>query len=175
MIGLRKRYEEDPRFVKRGKSYKLTAVYRCSMMLSRFRRFEVKINVITDEQAIRNLVETWMRATAEGDFLHVLSLMSEDVVFLSPGRPPMRGRDAFAAASQAMSGSVRIMGTSDIQEIQIEGSLAYCWSQLSVKVVTVTGEPLKRLSGSVLSVLRKNSEGAWQVIRDANMLTPEAG
>ena len=49
----------------------------------------------TDEQAIRNLVEQWHRATAAGDVDTVLRLMAEDVVFLMAGKPPMKGRSTF--------------------------------------------------------------------------------
>jgi uncharacterized protein (TIGR02246 family) len=44
----------------------------------------------TNEQAIRELVARWHRATAAGDVDTVLGLMSEDVVFLVAGRPPMK-------------------------------------------------------------------------------------
>ena len=40
-----------------------------------------------DEQEIRQLVATWMAATKAGDIDTVLSLMSDDVVFLVTGRP----------------------------------------------------------------------------------------
>src|SRR3982750_1781454 len=71
-----------------------------------------------DEQAIRALVNDWMRATLAGDLDRVLELMAEDVVFLGGGRPPMRGREAFAAASRAMEGKVRVDGRAEIQEVQ---------------------------------------------------------
>jgi uncharacterized protein (TIGR02246 family) len=74
-----------------------------------------------DEQAIRSLVATWLEATAAGDLPRVLGLMAEDVVFLGPGRPLMRGRDGFAAASRAMEGQARVEGTADIQEIRVFG------------------------------------------------------
>src|SRR2546427_11716384 len=45
-----------------------------------------------DEQAIRQLVATWLSASKAGDTEKVLSLMADDVVFLVPGQPPMRGR-----------------------------------------------------------------------------------
>jgi len=48
-----------------------------------------------DEQAIRDLVAHWHRATAAGDVDIVLGLMADDVVFLVPGQPPIRGRSAF--------------------------------------------------------------------------------
>ena len=55
-----------------------------------------------DEQAIRSVIATWMEASAAGDLARVLALMDDDVVFLGPGRPPMRGKDGFAAANKAM-------------------------------------------------------------------------
>jgi uncharacterized protein (TIGR02246 family) len=70
---------------------------------------------------------TWMSATEAGDLSQVLDLMTEDVVFLLPGQPPMRGRDAFAAAFRSALEHVRMEGTADIQEIRIAGVQAYCW------------------------------------------------
>src|SRR5947209_15788168 len=58
----------------------------------------------TDEQAIRDLVSTWMSATKAGDTETVLSLMSDDVVFMVPGGEPF-GKEAFAAASNLMKGA----------------------------------------------------------------------
>ena len=63
-----------------------------------------------DEQAVRSRVATWMQATAAGDLPRVLELMADDVVFLGADRPPMRGKDAFAAASRAMEGRSRVGG-----------------------------------------------------------------
>lgn len=39
-----------------------------------------------DERAIRDVISTWLSASAAGDHEKVLSLMSEDVVFLVAGR-----------------------------------------------------------------------------------------
>jgi uncharacterized protein (TIGR02246 family) len=52
----------------------------------------------SDEEAIRQLVATWMAATKAGDIDTVLSLMAGDVVFLVAGQPPMIGKARFAAA-----------------------------------------------------------------------------
>jgi uncharacterized membrane protein YphA (DoxX/SURF4 family) len=72
-----------------------------------------------DEQAIRSLITTWMQATAAADLPGVLELMDDDVVFLGAGRPPMRGRNDFAAASKAMQ--ARVEGSADIQEVRVFG------------------------------------------------------
>ena len=55
-----------------------------------------------DGKAIRDLVEIWMRASLANDLETVLGLMSDDVVFLGSGRPPMRGKNAFAVATTSV-------------------------------------------------------------------------
>jgi uncharacterized protein (TIGR02246 family) len=71
-----------------------------------------------DERAIRNLITTWHRASAEGDVATVLTLMSEDVIFLTPGQPPIRGRDAFAALQKAAGDRFRM--TRDANMLAVE-------------------------------------------------------
>jgi signal transduction histidine kinase len=45
---------------------------------------------MSDEQEIRDLVSRWMAETRAGNTPAVLELMTDDVVFLRPGHPPMR-------------------------------------------------------------------------------------
>ena len=123
-----------------------------------------------EKQKIREAIATWMRASAEGDHDLVLSLMAEDVVFLLPGRPPMRGRDAFAAAARSTTGQFRIEGRPEIQEIQIAGGYAFCWNHLSLTVTPLPDGQPKQRAGDILSVFRKEPDGRWVLIRDANML-----
>jgi uncharacterized protein (TIGR02246 family) len=52
-----------------------------------------------DEQQIREVVASWHAATRAGDVDTVLNLMTDDVVFLVAGRPPMRKAE-FAALSR---------------------------------------------------------------------------
>jgi uncharacterized protein (TIGR02246 family) len=123
-----------------------------------------------DEQAIRTLVEKWHSATAAGDVETVLDLMAEDVVFLVAGHPPMKGRDTFEKGLRALLTTHRIESASKIQEIEVSGHLAYCWSELTVRVIPLSGGSSTVRSGSALSILRKRSTGSWVVVRDANLL-----
>lgn len=121
-----------------------------------------------DERAIRQLVETWHSASRAGDTEKVLSLMAEGVVFLVPGRPPMRGKSAFAAGQSGIQ-QFDIDSRSEIQEIEVFGEWAYLWSELSVVMTPKAGgAPIKR-AGPTLSILRKQG-GTWLLYRDANLL-----
>jgi uncharacterized protein (TIGR02246 family) len=123
-----------------------------------------------DEKAIRELVETWQRATADGDLETVLSLMSDDVVFLVPGQPPF-GKEAFKAAMQGPMKGARIESKSDIEEIVVSGDVAYLRNHLEVTMTPPQGPPVRR-KGYTLTILHKQTDGRWLLVRDANLLVP---
>lgn len=124
----------------------------------------------TDEQSIRELVNTWHTATAAGDVEAVLKLMTEDVVFLVAGQPPMKGRSNFEKGLRGLLQAHHIESTSEIQEIEISGTLAYCWNVLKVQITPKAGgKPVVR-TGNALSILRKQVNGSWAMVRDANLL-----
>lgn len=123
-----------------------------------------------DEQAIRDLVDTWFAATKAGDLETVLGLMSDDVVFMVPGQEPF-GKEIFEANSLTMK-NVRVEGTSEIQELRVLGEWAWMRNRLEVTITPPNGKPSVR-SGYTLTILRKNAEGKWVVTRDANLLTPK--
>ena len=123
-----------------------------------------------DEEAIRQLAETWIAASKAGDLSTILSLMADDVIFMVPGRQPF-GKEAFIASSQNMR-DVRIEGRSDIQEIRVLGDWAWMRNYLKVAITPPQGNPLVR-SGYTLTILRKNSAGNWVIARDANLLSAE--
>jgi uncharacterized protein (TIGR02246 family) len=125
-----------------------------------------------DEQAIRALIATWICATEAADNERVLTLIADDVIFLTPGAPPMR-KPEFAAAQSAMQ-EVQLRISSEIQEIKILGEWAYCWNRLTIPVTPRSGGSPVTRAGDSLSILQKKS-GAWLVVRDANMVTLAGG
>jgi len=128
--------------------------------------------VSSDEQQIRELVATWMSATRAGDIATVLTLMTDDVVFLVTGQEPF-GKEHFAAALKpSVTGAPmpKIDGHSEIQEVQVSGNFAYMWSRLNVEMTMSDGKVTQR-AGHTLSVFRKTG-GRWQLARDANLLSP---
>jgi len=127
-------------------------------------------SVQSDEEAIRQLGQTWMAASKAGDLSAILSLMADDVIFMVPGRQPF-GREEFIASSQTMK-DVRIEGSSDLQEVRVLGNWAWMRNYLRVIITPPQGKPLVR-SGYTLTILQKNSAGNWVIARDANLLSAE--
>lgn len=128
-----------------------------------------------DERAIRELIEDWMAASRAGDTAKVLSLMTDDVVFMVPGMEPF-GKAEFAAASAAQAG-MRIDGTAEIVELQVLGDWAFVRNHLDISVTPPgaesTRQPVHR-AGYTLTLLRRDADGRWRLARDANLLAVKA-
>ena len=132
------------------------------------------ISMSTDEQAIRDLVAGWHKATAEGDVDTILGFMAEDAIFLVAGQPPMRGRAAFEQNLRAVLTQHRIESKGEVLEVEVSGSLAYSWASLTVRVMPLSGGAATVRTGSTLSIFRKQANGSWVLIRDANLLSAES-
>ena len=134
------------------------------------RFFRSATDMPSDEDRIRTVVDTWQTATRAGDVDTVLGLMTDDAVFLVPGRPPM-GKTEFTELSRLPPGAPRptFESTSEIMEIAISGDMAYLWSRLSVSVTPPgADQPIER-AGHTLTVFRR-VDGQWRLARDANLL-----
>ena len=128
------------------------------------------IGMSADEQTIRNMIAEWHRATASGDVDTVLNLMAEDVVFLVCGRPPMTGRSAFEQGFRSILKTHRIDSSGEIQECEVSGDLAYTRTMLTVRITPLSGGDANVRSGNALSIFRKQADGSWLLVRDANLL-----
>jgi uncharacterized protein (TIGR02246 family) len=125
--------------------------------------------VTEDECAIRELVDSWMSASKAGDAQTLLSLMTDDVVFMVPGQEPF-GKAEFAAMSSEQQ-DMRIEGTSNILELQVLGDWAFMRNYLEVSVTPPGAREPVRRAGHTLTVLRKDATGRWQLARDANLVS----
>jgi uncharacterized protein (TIGR02246 family) len=123
-----------------------------------------------DEREIRALVDTWITASKSGDLATVLTLMTDDVIFMVPAQKPF-GKEDFVAAWSRMR-NAHVEGMSDIQEIQIFGNWAYIRNHLQMTIKPDDGATTRR-SGFTLTILRKERDGRWRLARDANLLTEE--
>ncbi|NLS16346.1 SgcJ/EcaC family oxidoreductase [Rhizobium sp. P40RR-XXII] len=121
-----------------------------------------------DEKAIRKVVETWIAASKAGDTATVLGLMTDDVVFMVPGREPF-GKQAFSAASKGKDG-VKMEGASEIVELRVLGDWAFIRNHIDITTTPPGGDAINQ-SGYTLTLLRKEADGEWRLARDANLLT----
>ena len=125
-----------------------------------------------DEGQIRKLVDSWIAASKARDLQTLMDMMTDDIVFMTPGRTPF-GKAEFAADSERTTG-MAVDASAEVQEVEIFGSRAYIRNHIRAEL-TAPGQPAKRMSGYAMSILRKGADGRWRIARDANLVLPEHG
>jgi uncharacterized protein (TIGR02246 family) len=131
-----------------------------------------------DERAIREMHSTWIDAVNAGDLVCLLSLMADDVVFLTPGHAPV-GRDGFFRGFSAAHQQARINCISELEDVVVVGEVAYTLSRDSLSVTPRAGsetiqEEAMQFAGHRITVYRKQPDGRWLLARDAHTLSPVA-
>jgi len=124
----------------------------------------------SEERQIRRLIDSWIAASNARDVPALMDMLTDDVIFMTPGRAPF-GKAEFAADVERMKG-VAIDARAEVQEIEVFGARAYIRNHIQVEL-TSPGQTPKRLSGYALSVLRKDPDGRWRIALDANLVMPE--
>ena len=125
----------------------------------------------SDEKQIRELIDTWMRATKDGDTETVLGLMAEDALFLVAGKTPFGKEEFRKGAEQHIGSGVRFDGLSEIVELNVVGDWAFAITHLSV-TTTRDEKTAEHRSGNTLTIFKKEN-GKWLLARDANLLAPD--
>jgi uncharacterized protein (TIGR02246 family) len=123
-----------------------------------------------DARQIRELIDSWIAASNGRDLPALLGMMTDDIVFMTPGRAPF-GKAEFASDVERMK-SVAIAARVEVQEIEVSGPRAYVRNHIRVEL-TSPGQAPKRMSGYAMSILRKEADGRWRIARDANLVAPE--
>ena len=122
-----------------------------------------------DEREIREVHSTWIDAVNAADLARLLTLMTDDVVFLNPGEAPL-GRDGFPDKFSGAHEQLRIHCTSELEEVVVVGEIAYTRSRDAVSVTPRDGGETAQLAGYRMTVYRKQPDGRWLLARDAHTL-----
>ena len=126
-----------------------------------------------DELAVREVHAAWIDAVNAGDLGRLLGLMTDDAVFLSPGREPA-GPDAFAEGFSAAHERSRVRCVSELQDVVVAGDVACTVARDSLCVTPRADGPTLELAGHRMTVYRRQPDGRWLLARDAHTLTPLA-
>lgn len=113
-----------------------------------------------DAEAIESVRQEYAESENAGDVEGILATCAEDVVFIPPESPPVRGKDA---AREFLGGFLDAFSVDlDLQSegIIVDGDLAYDWGTVS-GTMTPDGGETQTLSNSYLIVFERGADGSW--------------
>ena len=123
-----------------------------------------------EEQGIRHAHAAWISAVNSGDVDLLLTLMTDDAVFLNPGQPPC-GPKGFHTNFAAAKDQFVFACASEIEEVCVVGDIAYARSRDDLSITPRAGGPQVNLAGHRLTIYRRRKDGHWLLARDAHTLS----
>jgi uncharacterized protein (TIGR02246 family) len=124
-----------------------------------------------EERSIRQVHSTWISAVNAGDLASLLSLMTDDVVFLNPGQAPF-GREGFPVGFLTSHEQFQIRCISELEEVVVVGEVAYTMCRDSLSMTPRAGGEATELAGHRITIYRKQPNGRWLLARDVHTLAP---
>ena len=120
---------------------------------------------VSDERAIKTVIDRWMAATKAGDLDAVLKLMSDDAIFTVPEQEPF-GKKQFAEGFEEIA-KMNFQGECEILEMKVFGDYAWTRNRLQI-ALEKDGETTER-QARTLTIYKRESDGEWRLFRDANL------
>lgn len=128
-----------------------------------------------DKQTIQRLTEDWVAALRRKDIACLTSMITEDVVFLPPGLPPVRGKQEVAAMyNRFFPQFSSVEQTVSVEDVEVAGDWAFTWGTESLVLVPQTGGTRIRMQGKGMSILRRQADGSWKFARGINNSLPQS-
>jgi uncharacterized protein (TIGR02246 family) len=125
---------------------------------------------MSDENTIRKTIDEWIAATKEGNSDKLASILDDDVLFVTAGRPPFGKKEFFSGDSGKPP--YRFESRVQVHEVKVHGDWALTRVELDIEMMATKDAQLMKLTGPTMSVWRKTPEGRWVIWRDANMVAP---
>jgi uncharacterized protein (TIGR02246 family) len=126
-------------------------------------------NTQTEDHAIRRFTEEWSAAVKAQDVARLTAMVTEDVVFLPPGFPPIKGREAVEAMYRTFFPQFSsVLQTVSIEEVGVSGEWAFVWGTEATVLTPRTGGPPIEMLGKGMSILRRQPDGTWRFARAIN-------
>ncbi len=128
--------------------------------------------VSKDQNAIEGLSAQWVTSVNGKNVALLMELVTDDVVFLIPNAPAVKGKAAAEQMFKALFAQYDLEISETITETQVTGGSAVSLTEVTRKLTPVKGGTAIDAAGSGMMVVRKDTEGSWKISRVVNTLAP---
>ena len=126
-----------------------------------------KVDTKIEGERLMQISREWSKSAATDSVEKTLSYWADDAVVMSPGQPPLKGKNAIR---EMLEGTSKIPGFKISWEplsvfVSKSGDMAYLIEQNQITVNDSLGKPITEFNKSV-TIWRKEANGSWKNIVD---------
>jgi uncharacterized protein (TIGR02246 family) len=128
----------------------------------------------SEREEIETVSNDWLAAEARKDIGKLLTLVTDDVVFLPVDSAPVVGKQAAEAMYRIFFDRFSLEHTVSILEIRVTDDWAFVWGSEKLILTPKTGGASVELNGHGMSILQRDARGVWRFARGLNNLSPKS-
>lgn len=126
------------------------------------------MTIEADTAALYRHREAYNGTLRAGDVEGWLDTLTDDCVFLAPGTPAVRGRDAIREwANQTFLEPFHVELDYDFEDLNFAGDWAHCWGWFRQTLTPRAGGDVVLVVGKFLDVFQRMPDGEWLLARVA--------
>jgi uncharacterized protein (TIGR02246 family) len=127
-----------------------------------------------DLAAIKGMLKQFATAINDGDLEGWTSLWADDGIQMFPGAPARIGKKQIREGMKPAFDQFILKMVITNKELQICGDLGFARGTYTESLVPKAGGKAEKYDGKYLTILEKQANGSWKVIRDCfNSNVPE--
>lgn len=132
-----------------------------------------KIDVKAEGEKVIQTSKDWSQAASTGNVAKTVSHWADEAVVMSPGQPPLKGREAIR---QMVEESYKIPGfriswQPQSVDVSVNGDMAYLIENSQVSFTDSTGKAITHYNKGV-SIWKKQADGTWKNVVDISTPDP---
>lgn len=120
----------------------------------------------TDRQQLATLLREHVDAVNASNVEAILAGMTDDVVYLPPGQPLVRGQEALRKVMEPFYGSNDAQVSMRAEETVVDGDWAWEWGHLSGSIRPRSVAHASAFEGKYLYIYQRQRDGSWKIARD---------
>ena len=121
------------------------------------------VDVAAETAKIKEIEATWVKEAAAKDLDKIVAHYTDDGVFMGPGAPAAKGKDAIRAGWKDLLGmSTDMKFASDLVDISQAGDMASAKGSYTMRVTNPKTKKASEDKGSFVTVYKKQADGGWK-------------
>lgn len=134
---------------------------------ARFKRVtQTERDAATDRQQLATLLREHVDAVNASNVEAIFAGMTEGVVYLAPGQPPVLGRDALRKVMEPFYGSNDAQVSMRAEETVVAGDWAWEWGHFSGSIRPKGVAQATSFEGKYFYIYQRQRDGSWKIARD---------
>jgi ketosteroid isomerase-like protein len=122
----------------------------------------------TESAAVRDVLkvrDSWLTAVRAGDVEKLMTLLTDDAVFMHPNRPAVVGSAANRADLLSAFARFSVDQEAISDETVVAGEWAFDRSRVTTTITPISGGNPVTVRSKTITILRRQADGTWKIAR----------